>query len=218
MGISDKGDIVHVDGDVNDVWSSKFPITNRGIKLPHLEQQLKNIKTTDDDFKITFCLYLLGTVLALAVEKYVDSRYLNVLGDVNNIRRKNWVSINEYVAPATPSDNLDKVEHNIPNDATLQMVLKEIQSFRKEIQQFHTEHTDLTYKVDRMEEKVDILHKKLNMEGQKVNDGFVPSKEQQTPTPKFDDDHAGVAKDFDFKFDDDHAPEHTFIPSLMDED
>ena len=81
---------MHVDTHCNDVWRSKFSITNRGIKLPHLENQLRNIKTVDDEFKISFCLYLLGTVLAPAAGEYVDSRYLNVLGDVKNIRGKNW--------------------------------------------------------------------------------------------------------------------------------
>ncbi|TXG60853.1 hypothetical protein EZV62_012216 [Acer yangbiense] len=86
MGISDGGDIVDLHGDLNDVWRSKFRITNRGIKLPQLEEQLKSIKTTDDDFKITFYLYLLGTILAPTAGEYVDERYLNVLGDVQNIR------------------------------------------------------------------------------------------------------------------------------------
>ena len=90
MGVSDGGDLVYVDGHVDDVWRSKFSITNRGIKVSLLQQQLKTIKTTDDDFKITFCLYLFGTVLAPAAGEYVDSRYLNVLGDVTNIRGKNW--------------------------------------------------------------------------------------------------------------------------------
>ncbi|TXG64113.1 hypothetical protein EZV62_011107 [Acer yangbiense] len=100
MGISDGGDIVDLHGDLNDVWRSKFRITNRGIKLPQLEEQLKNIKTTDDDFKITFCLYLLGTILAPATGEYVDERYLNVLDDVQNIRGKNWARwcFNQLVA------------------------------------------------------------------------------------------------------------------------
>ena len=90
MGISGGGDVVHLSGDSNDGLINKFRITNRGIKLPHLEEQLKIMKTTDDDFKITFCLYLLGTVLAPAAGEYVDWRYLHVLGDVKNIRGKNW--------------------------------------------------------------------------------------------------------------------------------
>ena len=90
MGISNGGDIVELHGDVNQVWRSKFSITNRGIKLPQLEAQLKNMKTADDDFKITFYLYALGTILAPAAGEYVDERYLNVLGDVQKIRGKNW--------------------------------------------------------------------------------------------------------------------------------
>ena len=83
---------MQLEGDLNDLWSSKFSISTRGIKLPHLEQKLKSMKTADDDFKITWCLYLLGTLLAPAAGQYVDARYLNVLSDVNNIRRKNWAT------------------------------------------------------------------------------------------------------------------------------
>ncbi|KAK1584052.1 hypothetical protein Q3G72_029470 [Acer saccharum] len=302
MGISDGGDIVDLDGDVNHVWRSKYSITNRGIRLPQLEEQLKNIKTTDDDFKITFYLYSLGTILAPAVGEYVDERYLNILGDVQNIRGKNWarwcfnqlvagiqkfnsksskyiigcllflqlfyfhvidwqptivdknslpvvswtsvnikkcmkqlrqrgcydnakVLINEYVPPVASIEHVHKGEHNRPNDDMLTLVLQEIQSFRKEIQLFRTEHTNLIEKVKRMEEKVDLLHGNLNVdEGEKVKVGVVPPKEQPTPTPtptstSFSNHHHGpVTKDFGFKFDDAHAPEHTSIPSLMDEE
>ena len=128
--------------------------------------------------------------------------------------------INDYVPPAASIEHVHKVEHNRPNDYMLTLVLQEIQSFRKEIQLFRTEHTDLIEKVKRMEEKVDLLHGNLKVdEGQKVKVGFVPPKEQPTPKPTpFSDDHHGpVTKDFGFKFDDAHAPEHTSIPSLMDE-
>ncbi|TXG51660.1 hypothetical protein EZV62_024184 [Acer yangbiense] len=256
IGISDGGDSVVLDGDVNHVWRSKYSITNRGIRLPQLEEQLKNIKTTDDDFKITFCLYLFGTILAPTAGEYVDERYLNILGDVQNIRGKNWarwcfnqlvagiqkfnsksskyitgcllflqlfyfhvidwqptiidknsvpvVLINDYVPPAASIEHVHKAEHNRPNDDMLTLVLQEIQSFRKEIQLFRTEHTDLIEKVKREKVKVDV----------------VPPKEQLTPKPTpFSDDHHGpVTKDFSFKFDDAHAPEHTSIPSLLDEE
>ncbi|TXG60525.1 hypothetical protein EZV62_015098 [Acer yangbiense] len=273
MGISDGGDIVVLDGDVNHVWRSKYSITNRGIRLPQFEEQLKNIKTTDDDFKITFCLYLLGTILAPAAGEYVDERYLNILGDVQNIRGKNWarwcfnqlvvgiqkfnsksskyitgcllflqlfyfhvidwqptivdknsvpvVLINDYVPPAASIEHVHKAEHNRPNDDMLTLVLQEIQSFKKEIQLFRTEHTDLIKKVKRMEEKIDLLHGNLNVdEGEKVKVDVVPPKEQPTPKPTpFSDDHHGpVTKDFGFIFDDAHAPEHTSIPSLLDEE
>ncbi|KAK2634905.1 hypothetical protein Ddye_029697 [Dipteronia dyeriana] len=66
MGISNGEDIVHVDRVVNDNWRTKFSISNRGIKLPYLEEQLKNIKISNDDFKIAFCLYLFGVILAPA--------------------------------------------------------------------------------------------------------------------------------------------------------
>jgi len=132
------------------------------------------------------------------------------------------VSVNAYVAPCTAADTFDKAEDNMRNDATLQLVLQEIQKFRDELQQFRMEHTSVIQKVDRIEEKVDILERNLKGDdGHKVKDAFVPSKQQPTPTSNSDDVDAGVAKDedfdIDFKFDDDDAAQHTFIPSLMDE-
>ncbi|KAK2641756.1 hypothetical protein Ddye_023519 [Dipteronia dyeriana] len=90
MGIYDGGDTIYIDGAIHDNWRTNFSITNCGIKLLHLEDLLKNNKTVDDDFKVTFFLHMLGTVLAPAAREYVDARYLNVLFDVGNIKGKNW--------------------------------------------------------------------------------------------------------------------------------
>ncbi|KAK3205823.1 hypothetical protein Dsin_019869 [Dipteronia sinensis] len=90
MGISDRWDTVNIDGAIQDSWRTKFTITNRGIKLLHLEDLLKNNKTSDDDFKVIFCLHMFGTVLAPAAGEYVDAQYLNVLFDVGNINEKHW--------------------------------------------------------------------------------------------------------------------------------
>lgn len=128
------------------------------------------------------------------------------------------MSVIEYVAPATEADDLHKAEHNSPTAGVLEMVLQEIKNFRKEIEQFRTEHTDLIKKVDSMEEKVNNLHGNMkNDEHEKRNDGSTPTTEPLTPTLNSDDDHGGVAKDFDFKFDHEHQPDHTSIPSLLDE-
>ncbi|KAK3193698.1 hypothetical protein Dsin_025008 [Dipteronia sinensis] len=90
MGIFDKGDIIYIDGAIHDSRRTKFFITNRGIKLLHFKDLLKNNKTADDDFKVRFCLHMLGTVLAPAAEEYVNARFLNVLTDMGNINGKNW--------------------------------------------------------------------------------------------------------------------------------
>ncbi|KAK3211526.1 hypothetical protein Dsin_016232 [Dipteronia sinensis] len=90
IGISDRGDTVNIEGAIHDSWRTKFTITNPDIKLLHLENLLKSNKTADDDFKVRFCLHMLGTVLAPTAGEYVDARYLNVLFDVGNINGKNW--------------------------------------------------------------------------------------------------------------------------------
>ncbi|KAK2644693.1 hypothetical protein Ddye_019888 [Dipteronia dyeriana] len=90
MGISDSGDRISIVEAIHDSWRTKFSITNHDIKLLHLDDLLKNNKITDDDFKVTFCLHMLVTVLAPAVGEYVDTKYLNVLTDVGNIKGGNW--------------------------------------------------------------------------------------------------------------------------------
>ncbi|KAK3232475.1 hypothetical protein Dsin_004356 [Dipteronia sinensis] len=159
MGISDRGDTVNIDGAIHDSWRTKFTITNRGIKLLHLEDLLKNNKTTDDDFKVRFCLHMFGTVLAPAAGEYVDARYLNVLFDV---------SICEYTPPAAPTDNSEKAKHDIPPDAVLHMILKEIQQLR-------TENADLKHKVARLYETI-ILTKDVEDAHLKEKDDILDGK------------------------------------------
>ncbi|KAK2663092.1 hypothetical protein Ddye_001666 [Dipteronia dyeriana] len=90
MGISNIGERISIDRAILDSWRSKFSITNRGIKLVHLDNIMKNNKSAGNDFKVTFCLHMLSTVLASAAGEYVDARYLNVLYDVVSIKGKNW--------------------------------------------------------------------------------------------------------------------------------
>ncbi|KAK2658077.1 hypothetical protein Ddye_011129 [Dipteronia dyeriana] len=90
MGISNIEERISIDRPILKSWRSKFSITSCGIKLVHLDNLLKNNKTADDDFKVTFCLHMLGTVLAPTAGEYVDARYLTVLSDVVSIKGKNW--------------------------------------------------------------------------------------------------------------------------------
>ncbi|KAK2644699.1 hypothetical protein Ddye_019894 [Dipteronia dyeriana] len=107
MGISDSWDRISIVEAIHDSLRTKFSITNQDIKLLHLDDLLKNNKTADDDFKVTFFLHMLVTVLAPAAGEYVDVKYLNVLTDV---------SINEYTPPSAHGDNSDKEKADISND------------------------------------------------------------------------------------------------------
>ncbi|TXG55843.1 hypothetical protein EZV62_017156 [Acer yangbiense] len=94
LGISDQGDQICISGDVPnfDFWKSKFAITSRGIFLKDIEHSLEEMTTADDEFKVTLCLFLLGTILCPSAIDYVQTGYLIPLGDVGSIGTKNWSS------------------------------------------------------------------------------------------------------------------------------
>ncbi|KAK3193924.1 hypothetical protein Dsin_025234 [Dipteronia sinensis] len=157
---------------------TKFSITNHDIKLLHLEDLLKNNKTANDDFKVTFCLHMLGTVLASAAREYVDASYLTVLADVGNIYGKNWIrwcfdqlviSIEKLqsksaryidgcvlflevsISEYTPPAAPSDNSDKAKHDNLPDDVLHMVV---KEIQQLRTEYADLKYKVDHLYETI----------------------------------------------------------------
>ncbi|TXG53367.1 hypothetical protein EZV62_022536 [Acer yangbiense] len=94
LGISDQGDKISIYGDVPnfEYWKSKFAITSRGIFLKDIEHSLEEMTTADYEFKVIFCLFLLGTILCPSAIDYVQTGYLIPLGDVGSIGTKNWSS------------------------------------------------------------------------------------------------------------------------------
>ncbi|KAK2661266.1 hypothetical protein Ddye_007799 [Dipteronia dyeriana] len=94
MGIPDHGDTIHIHGVVPnlDYWGSKFSITSHGIDVKHIEHRLQLITKSDDEFMVTFCLFMLGTLLAPGTTNYVDAGYLIPPFTVTDICNKNWSS------------------------------------------------------------------------------------------------------------------------------
>ncbi|KAK3195838.1 hypothetical protein Dsin_027148 [Dipteronia sinensis] len=88
------GDLIAISGDVpnKEFWESKFSMTSRGIFLKDIEHCLEEITTADDEFKVTLCLFLLGTILPHSATDYVHTGYLIPLSDVGKICMKNWSS------------------------------------------------------------------------------------------------------------------------------
>ncbi|KAI9178155.1 hypothetical protein LWI28_023348 [Acer negundo] len=84
LGISDSRDQISISGDVPnlDFWKSKFSITSRGIFLKDIKHSLEEMTTTDDEFNVTLCLFLLGTILSPSANDYVQTGYLIPLRDV----------------------------------------------------------------------------------------------------------------------------------------
>ncbi|TXG63611.1 hypothetical protein EZV62_010605 [Acer yangbiense] len=94
LGISDQGDQISIYRDVPniDYWKSKFAMTSRGIFLKDIEHCLEEMTTADNDFKVTLCLFLLGTIFCPSATDYVQTGYLIPLRDVGSIDTKNWSS------------------------------------------------------------------------------------------------------------------------------
>ena len=51
-----------------------------------------NSSTSDDEFKILFSLFALGTILCPTSAIYINLLYLRALKDTNSIRENNWAS------------------------------------------------------------------------------------------------------------------------------
>ncbi|KAI9160082.1 hypothetical protein LWI28_004932 [Acer negundo] len=88
------GDQISISGDVLnlDFWKSKFPITSPDIFLKDIEHSFEEMTTTDDEFKVTLCLFLLDTIFSLSANDYVQMGYLIPLRDVGTISLKNGSS------------------------------------------------------------------------------------------------------------------------------
>ncbi|CAM0146590.1 unnamed protein product [Urochloa decumbens] len=64
--------------------------SNHKLELHTLEQNIRNSVVPDDDFKRQFVLFAIGTILAPTTKDYVDSKYLGVVENVQDLSRLNW--------------------------------------------------------------------------------------------------------------------------------
>ncbi|KAM3231387.1 hypothetical protein ACQJBY_061521 [Aegilops geniculata] len=63
---------------------------NGQILISNLETAIRASKAPDGDFLRRFILYAIATVLAPTTQHYVDSKYLNLVTDLENLRKFNW--------------------------------------------------------------------------------------------------------------------------------
>ncbi|XP_052296312.1 uncharacterized protein LOC107177990 isoform X2 [Citrus sinensis] len=94
MGIKDGGEPVYIREEAGDIIKlrAKYRTGGRGIEIVVVSERLIASESSDDEFKIMFCLFLLGTVLCPTSSSYINSMYLHALKDVQLIRKKNWVT------------------------------------------------------------------------------------------------------------------------------
>ncbi|KAK3195640.1 hypothetical protein Dsin_026950, partial [Dipteronia sinensis] len=88
------GQPISLDGDSKQIKELMeiYKGTSRGIKVNVLIETMKNLRSVDDEFKITFMLFVIETVLCPQCGIYVSSSYLHVLKDVAVFHTMNWAS------------------------------------------------------------------------------------------------------------------------------
>lgn len=94
MGIVDGGTNVETIGDEFEIVElrAKYCTGRKGIAIATVVQRLQNIRTADDEFRILFCLVVIGTVLCPTPATYIHPSYLHTLKHVNTISSKNWAT------------------------------------------------------------------------------------------------------------------------------
>ncbi|KAK3188742.1 hypothetical protein Dsin_028303, partial [Dipteronia sinensis] len=94
MGLENSRQTISLEGDSKQIKELMeiYKGTSRGIKVNVLIEKIKNLRSADDEFKINFRLFVIGTVLCPQGGIYVSSSYLHVLKDVTVIHIMNWAS------------------------------------------------------------------------------------------------------------------------------
>lgn len=84
MGISDGGMQVEVEGDMYEIASylDRFEASSKGIHIKKLDDILKSCQCDNNEFKVTFALFLLGSVLCPPGGVHISSSLLFALKDV----------------------------------------------------------------------------------------------------------------------------------------
>ncbi|TXG69659.1 hypothetical protein EZV62_004594 [Acer yangbiense] len=79
MGVIDGSLIVNLKGNSNHIekLKSKYCIESNGLPLHKIEKKHINLTTTNEEFKVTFSLYALGTVFCPTTEQFIKSSYLH---------------------------------------------------------------------------------------------------------------------------------------------
>ncbi|KAK2661585.1 hypothetical protein Ddye_000159 [Dipteronia dyeriana] len=92
MGLENSGQPISLDSDSKQIKEliEIYKGASRGIKVNVLKEKMKILRFADDEFKITFMLFVIGAVLCSQGGIYVSSSYLHVLKNVTVIHTMNW--------------------------------------------------------------------------------------------------------------------------------
>ncbi|XP_024047628.1 uncharacterized protein LOC18053476 isoform X2 [Citrus clementina] len=94
MGVSDGGMRLQLEGDRSDVaaYLDKYNATSSGINVKTLADILQNSREANDEFKVTFMLFTLCTILCPPIGVHISSSFLYSLKDTEFISKRNWAS------------------------------------------------------------------------------------------------------------------------------
>lgn len=83
MGIKDGGEPVYIREEAGDIIElhAKYRTSGRGIEIAAATERLIASESSDDDFKIMFSLFVLGTILCPTSASYINPMYMHVLKD-----------------------------------------------------------------------------------------------------------------------------------------
>lgn len=94
MGLIDSGSSVELIRPTTNMKDMRKKQCTGGqhITMAQLFHQLSKATVPDDDFKIRFTLFMIGTILSPSLGGNLSPSYLHLLKNVESIRQKNWAS------------------------------------------------------------------------------------------------------------------------------
>ncbi|KAH9669603.1 hypothetical protein KPL70_021856 [Citrus sinensis] len=94
MGVTDGGLPLLLEGDRSHVaaYLEKYNVTSSGINIKTLADILQNSREANEEFKVTFMLFTLCTVLCPPIGVHISSSFLFSLKDTQLINKRNWVT------------------------------------------------------------------------------------------------------------------------------
>nr|XP_048326885.1 uncharacterized protein LOC107413262 isoform X2 [Ziziphus jujuba var. spinosa] len=94
MGLIDSGssvELIKPTPDMEDMMK-KHCTSEQRISIAQLNKRLSKATVANDDFKIRFTLFVIGTILCPGLSGKLPASYLHLLKNVDSIRQKNWAS------------------------------------------------------------------------------------------------------------------------------
>lgn len=93
LGLPCGGQRVILEGEYTEIHELclRHKVGDQGsTSFDHLHNYLMNNKKDDDDFKVSFVLYIMGTILCPTSEFGVNKRFLHALKDLSSVRELDW--------------------------------------------------------------------------------------------------------------------------------